>query len=140
MPSVFAHQHMRDHRLSRQPALDQALRRRRLHDPVAACPARIFGPPRHQHAILRRDDVEPLRRLLADHMHLPLAARAGRILGRDHDLDARQMRGEGLALAQARLRDSHPRRSTLFDLGLGLGYRLLDLFQGELQLIGVEAL
>ena len=28
--------------------------------------------------------------------------------------------------------------STLFDLGLGLCQRLLDLFQGELKLIGVE--
>jgi hypothetical protein len=45
-----------------------------------------------------------------------------------------------LALARARLRGSHPRRSTLFDLGLGLGYRLLDLLQGELKLIGVEPL
>jgi hypothetical protein len=50
------------------------------------------------------------------------------------------MRGEGLALARARLRGAHPRRSTLFNLGLGLRYRLLDLFQGELQLIGVEPL
>ena len=120
VPGVFAHQHMRDHGLGRQPALDQALRRRRLHDRVGACSARIFGPARHQNAILRRDHVEPLRSLLADHMHRSLAAWAGRVLGRDHHLDARQMCGQRLALVRARFRCSAGQRSTLFDLGLGL--------------------
>ena len=131
---------MRDHCLGRQSALDQPLRCRRLHHCAGARPARIFGPPRHQHPVLRRDDVEPLRLLLADHMHRPLAARARRVFGRNHDFDARQMRGQRWTLPLPRRPGLGRRGGMLGKLGLGPCHRLLDLFQRELQLVGIEPL
>ena len=69
MPSVFGNQHIGHHRLGRQPALDQPFGRSRLHHRLLAGSAGIFGTMRHHHPELRRDHVEPLRALLADHMH-----------------------------------------------------------------------
>ena len=69
MPGVFGDQHVGDHRLGRQPALDQPFGRRRLDDRLLAGPAGVFGPMRHDHPELRRDHVEPLGGVLADHMH-----------------------------------------------------------------------
>ena len=43
------------------------------------------------HAELRRDDVKPLRRLLADHMHRRAAAGAVGIFWRNRHVDVRQM-------------------------------------------------
>ncbi|MCP1835504.1 hypothetical protein J2R76_003842 [Bradyrhizobium sp. USDA 4532] len=46
---------------------------------------------RDDHAELRRDDVEPLGRFLADHMHRRAAARAIGIFRSDRHVDVRQM-------------------------------------------------
>ena len=61
MPGVFGDQHIGDHRLGRQSALDQPFGRRRLHHGLLAGPAGIFGTMRHDHPELRRNDIEPLR-------------------------------------------------------------------------------
>ena len=63
---VFADEHMRDHRLGRQPSGDQPGRGRRLHDALGAAPAGVSRPARDEHLELRRDDVEPLGDVLAD--------------------------------------------------------------------------
>jgi hypothetical protein len=73
-------------------------------------------------------------------MHRPLAARACSVLWFDHHLDARQMRGQRLALRPSRRRAPDRLCGVLCELGLGLCHRLLDLFQGELQLIGIKPL
>src|SRR4051794_7066673 len=54
-------------------------------------PTGMFGPPNDQHAELRRHDVEPLGRVLADLMQCLAAARAGMVIDVDHHLHARQM-------------------------------------------------
>ena len=133
VPSVLAGQHVGDHRLGRQPALDQSLRRRCLHDGTFAGSASVFGPDRDDHSELRRDDVEPLGLLLADDMHRRLAARAGRILGGDDDLDARQMKWQRWARLGAPFRARCPqRRILLLFFGFAARHGLLDIFQGEL--------
>ena len=90
---------------------------------------------------MRRDDVEPLGRLLADDMHRAMAARTGGVLGREDDLDARQVRRQRRArlgaLPGPRRRE---RRIVRLAHGLDLGDRLLDVFQGEKQLVGIELL
>jgi hypothetical protein len=86
---------------------------------------------------LRRDNVEPFRFLLANDMHAAVAARAGRGLRLDHDLDTRQMRRQ--RFARSRLLRS-PHLELLFG-GCGIAcLRDRLCFEGELQLVGVELL
>ena len=63
---VFGDQHVGDHRLGGQAALDQPRRRRRLDDDILAGAAGVFGPAHHEHAELRGNDVELLADVLAD--------------------------------------------------------------------------
>jgi hypothetical protein len=65
---VFGHEHLRYRRLGRQAALDQPGRRWGLHHHVLAGPAGVFGSANHEHAELRRHDVEPLAGIFPDAM------------------------------------------------------------------------
>ena len=141
MPSVFGDQHGGDHRLGRQAALDQPLGRRRLNHRLLAGAAGIFGTVRHEHPELRRDHVEPLRDVLADHMHRRAAARAVPVLGLDRHVNARQMGGQRAAVRPALL---GPRRGgglVLLVVGRLAGRdRLLDVLQRQSELVRIELL
>jgi hypothetical protein len=50
-----------------------------------------FGRRVNEHPVLRRNDVEPLRAILADYMHRPATTRAGGVFRRDDDLDPWQV-------------------------------------------------
>ena len=106
-----------------------------------AGPASVFGAVRHDHPELRRDHVEPLRGLLADHMHGRPAARTVGVFRRDRHIYARQMGGEraaiGAALVAARP-GSH--RILLVVGGLVAGNGLLDILERKKQLLGIELL
>jgi hypothetical protein len=65
---VFGHQDLRHRGLGRQSALDQSGRCGCLHHHVFARPASILGAANDQYPELRRHDVEPLARILADPM------------------------------------------------------------------------
>ena len=101
MIGVFGNEHMRDGRFGRQAALDQTRRSRRLRDAFLAGAASVFWPPRHQHAELRWNDIEPFGDVLADPVKLALAARAGLVVDIDDGFDARQMGGQRAAIAPA---------------------------------------
>jgi hypothetical protein len=79
--------------------------------------------------VLRRDDVEPLRAVFADHMHRAAAARADGIFRFDDDLDPRQMLGQraapGVPLFRAGLAQ---RWIGLLLFGLALGNCLFEIF------------
>ena len=141
MPGVFGDQHVGDHRLGRQPALDQPLRRRRLHHRLRAGPAGIFGTMRHDHPELRRNDVEPLRCLLADHMHGRAAAGTVGVFRRDRHIDTRQMRRASAPRLARRLsaRAVPPPGPSCLG-GLVAGNGLLDILERQKQLIGIELL
>ena len=136
MIGIFGDEDLRDRRLGRQSALDQPCRRGRLHHHVLASPAGIFGSANDKHAELRRHDVEPLARILADPMQRLAAARASAVFDIDHHLDARQMR-----------RKRSPVDATLCGSACSLGRigritlclparrNLLDIFQPEQHLI-----
>jgi hypothetical protein len=134
---VARHQDMRDRRLGRHAALDQAGRRGHLqHDAARAGPAGQLRPLGHDHAELGRDHVQPLSRINADLDQRALAARAGRRLGREHQLDARQVRRQAptagptpFGLLPAQL------RRALAGLGLVGSERRLGLLEGEQQLV-----
>ena len=136
MVGIFGDQHLGDGRLGRQATLDQARRCWRLHHDVLAGPAGIFGPAHHQHAELRRHDVEPLAHILADPVQVIPAARAGLVVEIDGHLDARQMGGKRAPVPAARGGAGAAfagRR--LFILGLAAGFNLLGLLEPEQQLV-----
>ncbi len=133
---VARHRHLRDRRLGRHAAGDQARRGGCLRDDARAGTAGELGPLGDQGAEPHRDHVEPLGRVAADLHHLALAAGAGGALGQQHQLDARQVRRQAAAArpAASRVLLAQVGRA-LLRLGLGVGDRGLDLREGELQLI-----
>ena len=96
---------------------------------------------RHDHPVLRRDHVEPLGGILADHMHRRAAARAIGVFGRNRHMNARQMGGKRATAAAALLGARVPPYRVLFVLG-GFGRRdgLLDIFERQIELIRIELL
>jgi hypothetical protein len=96
---------------------------------------------RHEHAELRRNDIEPLRGLLADHVHRRPAAGAIGVFGLDRHIHARQMGGKRAAIGTA-LVGAHPggRRVLPVVVGLAAGNGLLDVLDRQKQLLGIELL
>ena len=139
---VFGHQHMRDQRLGRNAVLDQPLRRARLHHLAGASCTGIFGAARHDHLELCRDQIEPLRDVLADPVLEAAAARAGLIRYIDDDLFARQMKRQRAAidLPLARCGRLHGQRVVLLRRGVGRRKHLLHVLQRQRQLIGIKPL
>ncbi len=133
VPGVLPDQDMRHHRLGRQSALDQPLRRRGLDDRALAGAARVFRPAGEDDPVLRRDDVEPLGRLLADDMHRAMTARTGGVLGRDDDLDARQMRRE---LGTPQLVQQMTQLVVLLDQTIALGDGAADQRAQRFDIVG----
>jgi hypothetical protein len=91
----------------------------------------------HEHPELCRDHVEPLRGLLADHMHGRPAARAIGIVRRDRHIDARQM-GRKRATVGAALVGARPgsRRILLVFVGFICRNDLFDILERQPQLLG----
>jgi hypothetical protein len=96
---------------------------------------------RDDHAELRRNDVEPLRRLLADRMHRRAAAGAVGILWRNRHVDMRQMGRKCAAIGASLISALACTRKVLLVLGrLVAGDGLLDVLNRQLQLLGIELL
>jgi hypothetical protein len=141
MPGVFGDQHRGHHRFGRQPALDQPLGRRRLHDRLFAGAAGVFGTVRHDRPELRRDHIEPLGGVLADHMHGRPAARAIPVLGLDRHMHARQMGGKRAAVGPTLLRAGASALLILLVVGgLACGDGLLDILERQGELVRVQLL
>jgi hypothetical protein len=85
-------------------------------------------------AVLGRNHVQRLARLLADHVHRRAAAWAIGVWRRHRLVDARQMLGQCAGLACPRTRQ--PRLFLLLGGRLGLRERCFDVFEGELELVG----
>ena len=141
MPGVFGNQDIGHHRLGRQPALDQPFRRRRLNHRLLAGPASIFGTVRHDDPELRRNHVEPLRRLFTDHMHGRPAAGAVRVFGLDRHIHVRQMDGKRAAIGAALFATRPCGHWVLPVVGrLVAGNRLFNILECQKQLLGIELL
>jgi hypothetical protein len=135
MIRITRHRDMRDQRLGRNAAFDQARWRRLLHHDARAGSAGEFWTFGHDHPKLHRDHVEPFRGVFADHGHLSPAAGARGVLGRQRHLDPRQMSRQRAAVR------APPGRIALTQLGVPLlrlgvlfGDRLLEGFEAQLQL------
>ncbi len=92
MVGIFGDQNLGDSRFGRQPAFDQPGGRGSLNDNVLAGATGVFGPAHHDHAQLRRHDVEPLADVFSDTMKAVAAAWAGMVFDVDDHLHARQVR------------------------------------------------
>jgi hypothetical protein len=124
-----------------QAALDQPCRRGRLDHRTLTRPAAIPGPAGDDYPELRRDHIEPLGDVLADPVHRAATARAGLLVGLDDDPFARQMLGQSAAVATTLPGARRFERPIgPFLLRLPLGQRLLDVFQGQLELMGMGRL
>ena len=141
MPGVFGNQDIGDHRLGRQPTLDQPFGRWRHNHRLLAGPAGVFGTVRHDHPELCGNNVEPLRSLLADHMHRRPAAGAVGVIGLDRHMNARQMGWKRAAIGAPLLGACPGGHGILLVVG-GFVCRndLLDIFEGQMQLLGIELL
>jgi len=136
--SIFAHQHVRDQRLGRQPALDEVRRRQRLNDARLACPTCILWADGDDHLELRRDDIETLGAVLADLRHLTAPARAERGGWPDHTLDPRQVLRQAAYIALSRITTFG--WITRLNRCIRLGDRRLQVFEQKVELVGIEFL
>ena len=141
MPGEFGDHHGGNHRLGGQPTLDQPFGRRRLHDRLLAGAAGILRAVGHNHLVARRDRVEPLRGLLADHMHGRSAAWAISVLGLDRHMHPRQVSRKRTAIDAALGGTSTCGNWILLVvLGLAARNRLLDILERQIELIRIELL
>ena len=96
---------------------------------------------RDNHPELRRDDIEPLRRLLTDHVHRRAAAGAVGVFRRNRHIDVRQMRGKCTGTAATFVGAVAGARRVLLVLGgLVAGNGLLNVLERQTQLLGIELL
>ena len=77
MIGIFLDQHIGDQPFARQAARNNVFGGQSLRNPVTARPAAQLGPYRHQHAVLRRDYVEPLGPVFGDNILATLPSTIG---------------------------------------------------------------
>jgi hypothetical protein len=136
---VLGDQYLRDQRLGRNAALDDPCLRRGLDDRALAGAATVARPARDQYPEGGRHDVEPLGHILADPVERTAAAGAVFVLDIDSLFDPLEMRGQRTPVGLAGTIAARPTRLR-FAGGFGLGQRCLDIFEPELQLVGIELL
>ena len=135
MVGKAADHHVRHRRLGGNATFDQSRRRRLLHHNARATAAGKFGSARDQHAVLRRDYVEPLGTVLADLHHLCLAAGTRRVQRRQHRLDAWQMGRQCPTAGTPFLSPFAPQpRIVLLGFRFDLGDRCFEVLQTQRQL------
>ena len=139
---VLRHRDLGQQGLGRQAAGDGAVRRRRLHDRLGAAPAAVDWTLGDPDAQAQRHGIEALGLLDADLVQRPAAARADAVRRLDHHLIALEMGRQVAEVAPGRSPPGAPVpvavRSVL-PRGLGRRDVLLEVFQGELELLGIEA-
>ncbi len=136
---IFGDQHMGDGRFRRQPSLDQASRGWSLNDTVSAGTASIFGAAGDNDAELRRDHVQPLGDIFANAMQAT-AAGADQAFRLDHLLHTGKMLRKGAAIGRAWLGNPVSSRSVRLILGMDHGHGRFQVFQCQIELIGIGLL
>ena len=134
---------MGQQRLGRQAAGNDTARRRSLHNRLAAAPAAVDRAPGDPDAQVQGHGVQTLRFLDVDLVHGSAAARAASVLRLDHHLIALEMSRQVTEVAPSRRAPGTPAFFAVLSILPGSPDRrdlLLDVFQGELELLGIEAL
>lgn len=138
---VLGDEDMGDQGVGGQAPFDQAGWRGRLGHALLAGTAGVLGTAGHQDPELGGDHIQPLAHVLTDLVQGALAAGAGLVLHIHHRLDPGQMRGQATAIGATLpgLRRLLLGRGGL-DLGLGLRLDLLDILQGQFELVHGQGL
>ena len=103
MVAVLADQNLRYQRLGRHAAVDRTIRRWGLDDSIFAGSAAVARPADQPHPELSGDVIQHLSLVFADLVQRAAAAGAGFVVDIHDDLDPRQMRRQGTAVALRRL-------------------------------------
>jgi hypothetical protein len=142
MLAEFGDRHLRQQRFGRDAAVDQVCGRRRLDHSCTAFRTGVAGPHGLDDAILGRRHVKAAGAVFSDPDHLAASARACEGHRFDDLDDARQMgrKGAGGAAASLACRRASGAARAIFGAFLRLGDRDFDIFQNELQLVGIELL
>jgi hypothetical protein len=139
MIGVLRDQDMRDQRLGRDAAFDDARRSQRLHDRTLAGTAAVAGTACHQDAEGGRHDIEPLCDILADDMESAAAAGADLIFDINNLLDPLELHWQRASVDLARSALAGPLHH-LIQTGIHTRQRGIEFFERELELIVVELL
>ena len=130
---------MGDGRFRRQPSLDKASRGWSLNDTVSAGTARVLGATGDNDTELRRDHIKPLGDILANAMQAS-AAVASQAFRLDHLFDTGEMLWKGAAIDCARLADPVSSWKVRLILGMDCGHRRFQVFQCQIELVGIGLL
>ena len=103
MVTVLADQHLRYQRLGRHAAVDWTVGCGGLDDSIFAGATAITRPADQPNPELSGDVIQHLSLIVANLVQRTAAADASFVLHVDNDLDPRQMRGQGTAVALRRL-------------------------------------
>jgi hypothetical protein len=139
MIGIFGDQHMGYGRFRRQACLDQPCWSRGLNDAVGASTACIFGTTGDDDAELRRDDVQPLRDILANAMQATAAA-ADQAFRLDDLFDTGKMLRKRAAIGRAGLGDSVPSLRGCLLFGMDNCHGRFQVFQRQIELVGISLL
>jgi hypothetical protein len=124
-----------------QPAFDQPGRRRRLDNGALASPATISWSFGDDHTELRRDDIEPFRRVLTDDMHGATAAGTKCRRRLDDIRDAGKVFWQSPAVDMAAPAARRFQRRVILPLvSFVLGISWFDPPQSKPQLLGIDLL
>jgi hypothetical protein len=126
--------------LGGQAALDQVRGRRGLGHTFGASTTRIFWAHGHDDPQLRRHNLQPLRAVFADAVHLATTTRAEQTARLYHPLDAGQAFRKMPAIAAGSPARGRTGRSLRILPGLGLGHSRFQILEGQLALVIVQLL
>jgi hypothetical protein len=149
MVAVLGDQYLRHQRLGRHAAVDWTVGCRGLDDRIFAGATAVTRPADQPNPELSGDIIQHLSLVFADLVQRTAAAGASFVLHVDHDLDPRQIGGQGAAVALRRLARGRPgprlgrhlQRSHLLGHGLfQILARLLHRLVGQLLRSPAEAI
>nr|KZA98570.1 hypothetical protein A4A59_26485 [Rhizobium leguminosarum] len=119
--------------------MDQSCRRWSLRYAVSAGTAGIFWTTSDDDAELRRDDIQPLGRILADTMQAA-ATGAYQALRLDDLFDTRKVGGKRATIGGARFGGRFTRGAIGFIFGMDGRYGCFQVLQCEIELLGIGLL
>jgi len=137
---TLADKHMREGTLGGQTSFDQMCRCWCLGNTLGAPAAGIFGTDGDDDPQLRGHDVQPIRAVFSDPVHLAAATRTEQAIRLDHPFEARKARRKMPAIAARGPPRRREGRSLRILPGLGLGHGSFEILEGQRALVVAQSL